>query len=316
MRKIKDLSMCWILLWKQNLMSECSLGHVVIIGIGLIGGSLARALRERDAVSQITGVARSRETLELALKMGVIDNAEIDPVLAMKDADLVILATPVSTIGPILEAIAPHIPAHCVITDAGSVKGSVATAARQVLGEKIDCFVPGHPIAGTEDSGVAASFAELFIDHRVILTPLPENSDEDVQLVQAMWEVCGARVVRMSVEDHDAMLAATSHLPHLLAFSLVDFLSQQERHDDIFSNTAGGFRDFTRIAASNPVMWRDICLANRDELIPLLKSMEQQLASYRALLEEADGEQLQQAFRRAKTARDKLPEVPKVGNDE
>jgi prephenate dehydrogenase len=297
-------------------MSECSLGHVVIIGVGLIGGSLARALREHDAVSQITGVARSRETLDLALQLGVIDNAEIDPVLAMKDADLVILATPVSTIGPLLELIAPHIPPHCVLTDAGSVKGSVATTARQVLGEKIDCFVPGHPIAGTEDSGVAASFAELFIDHRVILTPLPENSEEDVQLVQAMWEICGARVVRMSVEDHDAMLAATSHLPHLLAFSLVDFLSQQERHDDIFSNTAGGFRDFTRIAASNPVMWRDICLANRDELIPLLKSMEQQLASYRVLLEEADGEQLQQAFRRAKTARDKLPEVPKVGNDE
>jgi len=297
-------------------MSECSLGHVVIIGVGLIGGSLARALRERDAVSQITGVARSRETLDLALQMGVIDNAEIDPVLAMKDADLVIIATPVSTIGPLLELIAPHIPAHCVVTDAGSVKGSVVSAARQALGEKIDCFVPGHPIAGTEDSGVAASFAELFIDHRVILTPLPENSEEDVHLVQAMWEVCGARVVRMSLEDHDAMLGATSHLPHLLAYSLVDFLSQQDRHEDIFANTAGGFRDFTRIAGSSPVMWRDICLANRDELIPLLNSMEQQLAAYRELLEKSDGEQLEQAFRRAKTARDKLPEVTKVANDE
>ncbi len=297
-------------------MSECSLGHVVIIGVGLIGGSLARALKAHDAVSQITGVARSQETLDLALQLGVIDNAENDPVQAMKDADMVILATPLSSIAPILEAIADYIPAHCVVTDAGSVKGSVAIAARQALGDKVDCFVPGHPIAGTENSGVAASFAELFVDHRVILTPLAENSETDIKLVQAMWELCGARVVRMSLEDHDAMLGATSHLPHLLAYSLVDFLSQQDRHEEIFANTAGGFRDFTRIAGSSPVMWRDICLANRDELIPLLKSMEQQLADYRELLEKSDGEQLEQAFRRAKTARDKLPEVTKVANDE
>jgi len=296
--------------------SECSLGHVVIIGVGLIGGSLARALKAHDAVSQITGVARSQETLDLALRLGVIDNAENDPVQAMKDADMVILATPLSSIAPILVAIADYIPAHCVVTDVGSVKGSVAIAARQALGGKVDCFVPGHPIAGTENAGVAASFAELFVDHRVILTPLAENTETDIKLVQAMWEVCGARVVRMSLEDHDAMLGATSHLPHLLAYSLVDFLSQQDRHEEIFANTAGGFRDFTRIAGSSPVMWRDICLANRDELIPLLKSMEQQLADYRELLEKSDGEQLEQAFRRAKTARDKLPEVTKVANDE
>ena len=297
-------------------MSECSLGHVVIIGVGLIGGSLARALKAHDAVSQITGVARSQETLDLALRLGVIDNAENDPVQAMKDADMVILATPLSSIAPILVAIADYIPAHCVVTDVGSVKGSVAISARQALGGKVDCFVPGHPIAGTENAGVAASFAELFVDHRVILTPLAENTETDIKLVQAMWEVCGARVVRMSLEDHDAMLGATSHLPHLLAYSLVDFLSQQDRHEEIFANTAGGFRDFTRIAGSSPVMWRDICLANRDELIPLLKSMEQQLADYRELLEKSDGEQLEQAFRRAKTARDKLPEVTKVANDE
>ena len=296
-------------------MPECSLGHVVIIGVGLIGGSLARALRQHDAVSRVTGVARSHETLDLALQMGIIDQAEMDPVLAMKDADLVVLATPVSSIGPILESIADHIPAHCVVTDAGSVKGSVANAARQALGARIDCFVPGHPIAGTENSGVSASFAELFIDHRVILTPLIENSETDIQLVQTMWEVCGATVVRMSVEDHDAMLAATSHLPHLLAFSLVDFLSQQERHDDIFCNTAGGFRDFTRIAASSPVMWRDICMANRDELITLLDSMEKQLASYRTMLQQSNGDQLEQAFQRAKSARDSLPEIAKSGTE-
>ncbi|GBE45011.1 cyclohexadienyl dehydrogenase [bacterium BMS3Bbin11] len=156
----------------------------------------------------------------------------------------------------------------------------------------------------------------MFVDHRVILTPLPENAETDIQLVQTMWEVCGARVVRMSLEDHDAMLGATSHLPHLLAYALVDFLSQQDRNEEIFTNTAGGFKAFTRIVASSPVMWRDICLANRHELIPLLKSMEQQLAGYRELLKNADGEQLQQAFQRAKKARDKLPDVTKVGNDE
>lgn len=290
-------------------MSECSLGHVVIIGVGLIGGSLARALKEHDAVSRITGVARSQQTLDTALELGVIDHAETDPVAAMRDADMIIIATPVSTIAPILAAIVDHIPAHCVVTDAGSVKSSIAKAARQALGDKIDCYVPGHPVAGTENSGVAASFAELFVDHRVILTPLEENSEADIQLVQTMWEVCGAKVVRMSLQDHDAMLGATSHLPHLLAFSLVDFLSQQPRHEEIFANTAGGFRDFTRIAGSNPRMWRDICLANREELIPLLSSMEEQLIEYRKLLQQNDGEKLQQAFERARAAREKLSDL-------
>jgi len=297
-------------------MSECSLGNVVIIGVGLIGGSLARALKEHDAVSRITGVARSQKTLDLALQLGVIDKAENDPVKAMKEADLVVLATPVSTIASILKAIADFIPAHCVVTDAGSVKGEVVAAAREALGNKIDCFVPGHPIAGTENSGVAASYVELFIDHRVILTPLAENAESDIKLVQTMWEVCGANVVRMSMEDHDAMLGATSHLPHILAYALVDFLSQQDRHEEIFANTAGGFRDFTRIVASSPEMWRDICLSNRDELIPLLESMEQQLAGYRKLLEKSDGSQLEKAFQRAKAARDALPEVTRAGNDE
>lgn len=297
-------------------MPEQNFGHVVIIGVGLIGGSLARALRQHKAANRITGVARSRETLDLALQLGVIDQAETDPVEAVRDADLVILATPVSTIGALLTSISTQLPEHCVITDAGSVKGSVVNAARKALGDKVSSFIPGHPIAGTENSGVAASFAELFIDHRVILTPLEENSEEDIQQVQAMWELCGARVVRMSITEHDAILAATSHLPHLLAFSLVDFLSQQDHQEEIFANTAGGFRDFTRIAASSPVMWRDICLANRDELIPLLESMEQTLAGYRKLLEKANGEQLEQSFRRAKTARDQLPEINKAEDED
>jgi prephenate dehydrogenase len=290
-------------------MIDRQLGNVVIIGVGLIGGSLGRALQERNMAARITGVARSRETLDLALQLGVIDEAEQDPAQAVRDADLVLIATPVSVIGELLQSIKAQLPEHCIITDAGSVKGSVVTAAREVLGEGVKKFVPGHPIAGTENSGVAASFAELFIDHKVILTPLAENADADVRLVQDMWQACGANVTCMSVAEHDAILAATSHLPHLLAFSLVDFLAQQDSHEEIFANTAGGFRDFTRIAASNPVMWRDICLANRDQLVPLLESMEGQLEKYRTLLLDANASQLEQAFSRAKKARDQLPEI-------
>jgi len=286
-------------------MSECSLGNVVIIGVGLIGGSLARALKAHDAVSQITGVARSKETLDLALKLGVIDRAETDPVKAMQGADLVVLATPVSTMAPILKAIAGHIPVHCVITDAGSVKGEVVAAARDALGDKIDCFVPGHPIAGTENSGVAASYADLFVNHRVILTPLAENAEADIKLVQTVWEVCGAKVIRMSLQDHDAMLGATSHLPHILAYALVDFLSQQDRHEDIFANTAGGFRDFTRIVASSPVMWRDICLANGDAIQLMIEHFAVDLQELNEAIQNHDGPRLLEFFTSAKRARDR-----------
>ena len=294
-------------------MSNTRFGHVVIIGVGLIGGSLARALKEQGAVERITGVARSSQTLNKALELGVVDAVEANAATAARDADMIVLATPVATIRTLLETMLDAIPAHCIVTDAGSVKGSVVDAARAVLGDRVEQFIPGHPIAGTEESGVEASFPSLYQNRRVILTPLPENRSEDVQQVRDLWEICGATVVEMPVTEHDAILAATSHLPHLLAFALVDFLSARDNQNEIFANSAGGFRDFTRIAASNPVMWRDICLANREQLIPLLGDVQAQLAGYAALLEQGDGEALEQAFKRAKTARDELPGIVASG---
>ena len=289
--------------------SELKLGHVVIIGLGLIGGSLARALREQGAAERITGVARSQQTLDRALELGIVDTVTRDAAAAVNDADIVVLAAPVATIHALFSTIADTLPAHCIVTDAGSVKGSIVAAARAALGDRVARFVPGHPIAGTEHSGVDASFASLFRNRRVILTPLPENDSRDVDIIRAMWECCGAVVSEMPVDEHDAILAATSHLPHLLAFALVDFLSARDNQQEIFANSAGGFRDFTRIAASNPVMWRDICLANREQLIPLLDEVQGQLSEYRQLLEKGDGEALEQAFARAKRARDELPAI-------
>ena len=290
-------------------MADKLLGHVVIIGIGLIGGSLARALKEQGAADRITGVARSQQTLDKALELGVVDAVEQDAGAAVENADIVVLATPVATINTLLNTITDHLPEHCIVTDAGSVKGSIVRAARDALGDRVGCFVPGHPIAGTEESGVEASFSTLYQNRRVILTPLPENNADDVQVIRGMWEHCGATVVEMPVDEHDTILAATSHLPHLLAFALVDFLSARENQQEIFANSAGGFRDFTRIAASNPIMWRDICLANRRQLIPLLNEAQSQLATYASFLEACDGESLEQAFQRAKQARDELPGI-------
>ncbi len=294
-------------------MRNTGFGHVVIVGVGLIGGSLARALKEQGAVQRITGVARSQQTLDRALELGVIDAAESDPASAVKDADIIVIATPVATIQSLLEVMSDAIPAQSIVTDAGSVKGSVVDAARNVLGDRVGQFVPGHPIAGTEESGVDASFSTLYQDRRVILTPLEENDVDAVETVRDMWETCGATVVEMPVKEHDTILAATSHLPHLLAFALVDFLSARDNQREIFANSAGGFRDFTRIAASNPVMWRDICLANREQLIPLLAEVQGQLATYASLLESGDSEALEQAFQRAKTARDELPGIVASG---
>jgi prephenate dehydrogenase len=290
-------------------MADPAFGHVVIVGIGLIGGSLARALKAQGAAERITGVARSQQTLDRALELGIVDAAMRDVSAAVRDADIVVLATPVASINALLAGISASLPEQCVVTDAGSVKGSIVDAARQALGEGVSRFVPGHPIAGTEESGVDASFATLFQHRRVILTPLRENRPGDVALIRTMWESCGAVVSEMPVDEHDAILAATSHLPHLLAFALVDFLSARDNQREIFANSAGGFRDFTRIAASNPVMWRDICLANREQLIPLLSEIQAQLSSYRSLLETGDGLALEQAFERAKRARDELPGI-------
>ncbi|MBK5970548.1 MULTISPECIES: prephenate dehydrogenase [Thiorhodovibrio] len=278
--------------------------RLTIIGVGLIGGSLARALRAAGQVGEIVGCGRSRENLEQALDLGVIDRYEQDPAVAVREADMVFLAVPLSAMRALLASIAPALADGALVTDGGSVKGSVVADARAVFGQVPPWFVPGHPIAGTERSGVGASFPELFRQRRVILTPLPETDPDATARVRAMWQATGAEVTEMTVAHHDEVLAATSHLPHMLAYGLVDALTRMDCSDEIFRYAAGGFRDFTRIASSNPVMWRDICIANRESLSAMLARFSTEMSDLAASIRDADEGDLLEIFTRAKTARD------------
>jgi len=280
--------------------------RLAILGVGLIGGSLARALRDAGHVQEIVGFGRGLANLQRAVELGVVDRIETSLSAAVNAADMVVLATPVGTMSEILKIIAPYLGSDTVVTDVGSVKGSVVSVARSALGKKLDGFVPGHPIAGTERSGVEASLANLFVGRRVVLTPLPENKPETILRVRAMWQAAGAEVVEMSVEHHDEILAATSHLPHLLAYALVDMLAQMEDKREVFAFAAGGFRDFTRIASSDPVMWRDISLANRSAIVQMLKHYRGELDGLIQAIANSEGEKLQQLFTRAKATRDAL----------
>jgi len=282
-----------------------AIGRLAVIGVGLIGGSLARALRAAGEVGEIVGCGRGRENLEHAVELGVIDRYTHDIGEAVADADLVFLAVPLGAMREAFAAIAKTLPVDAVITDGGSAKGSVVTDCRTVAPELLARFVPGHPIAGTERNGVGASFAELYQGRRVILTPLEANEPAAVARVRRMWEACGAEVSEMSVQHHDEVLAATSHLPHMLAFGLVDMLARLKENDEVFRYAAGGFRDFTRIASSNPVMWRDICIANRAALGPMLAGFAEEMNELAARIEAADGEALLAIFERAKAARDR-----------
>lgn len=282
------------------------LKRLCIIGVGLIGGSLARALREADAAGEIVGAGRGRTTLERAVELGVIDRFETDPGAAVRDADMVVVAVPLKAIRPVLASIAGHLPPNCVLTDVGSAKQCVVDDARAVFGTLPAGFIPGHPIAGTERSGVEASFPELFQGRRVILTPLLESEAWAHERVKAMWEATGAEVVDMGVRHHDDVLAATSHLPHVLAYTLVDSLARLDDRAEIFRYAAGGFRDFTRIASSDPVMWRDICLANQTPLLAILRRFGDDLDRLTRAIEQGDGEAIMATFQRAKHARDNL----------
>jgi prephenate dehydrogenase len=280
--------------------------RLAIIGVGLIGGSLARALRDAGHVREIIGFGRGLANLQRAIELGVVDRIETSLSAAVGAADMVVIATPVGSMSEVLAGIAPYLARDAVITDVGSVKGTVATAARTVLGDRLPGFVPGHPIAGTERSGVEASYSSLFVGRRVVLTPLPETRPEAVARVHAMWAAAGAEVVSMSVEHHDEVLAATSHLPHLLAYTLVDLLARLEDRREVFAFAAGGFRDFTRIASSDPVMWRDIALGNRTAIVHMLKEFRAELDGLIDAVAAGDGEKLQDVFARAKAARDAL----------
>jgi len=279
--------------------------RLAIIGVGLIGGSLARALRAAGQVAEVVGCGRGLANLERARELGVVDRITQDPASAVAGADVVFLAVPLGAMRGVFEAIRDHLAPGAILTDGGSVKGSVVADAVAAFGHLPPRLVPGHPIAGTECSGVEASFAELYQDRRVILTPLPDTDPEALARVRALWEACGAEVTLMTVAHHDEVLAATSHLPHMLAFGLVDALARMRENDEIFRYAAGGFRDFTRIASSDPVMWRDICLANREALSAMLARFGIELTDLAEHIRRADGERLLELFARAKAARDR-----------
>lgn len=280
--------------------------RLCVIGVGLIGGSLALALRRADAVGEIVGAGRDEAHLRRAVELGIIDRYNGDPARAVEGADMIVLAVPLGAMGAVCSVIRARLSAHAILTDVGSAKQSVVDAVHAVFGELPARFVPGHPIAGTERSGVEAGFADLFRERRVILTPLPETAPEAVRKVKDMWRRVGAAVEEMKIADHDRVLAATSHLPHMLAFALVDSLARMGDREDVFRFAAGGFRDFTRIASSDPVMWRDVCLANADALLAMMNRYRDDLGVIEEAVRKRDSERLLQIFTRAKSARDAL----------
>jgi prephenate dehydrogenase len=285
--------------------------QLTVIGVGLIGGSLARALREAGEVGEVVGCGRGRANLEKALELGVVDRYSHDIGEAVEGADMVFLGVPLGAMGEAFGAMRQHLLPDAVITDGGSAKRSVVEACRVAFGELCPAFVPGHPIAGTEKSGVEAAFSTLYRGRRVILTPTEATSAAALKKVEAMWQLCGARVTRMEVGHHDEVLAATSHLPHMLAFSLVDVLARMKENDEIFRYAAGGFRDFTRIASSNPVMWKDICLANREALSEMMERYIGEMSELAAVIRAGDGDRLLEIFSRAKAARDRYVDTVK-----
>lgn len=279
---------------------------LVIIGVGLIGGSLSLALKQAGAVGQVVGCGRNLQNLEKGVSLGILDSYTNNIAEAVAGADIVVVAVPLGAMQSVFEQMLPGLESQTIVTDVGSAKASVVEAARLALADRYNQFVPGHPIAGNERSGVEAGFATLFQNRRVILTPTPDNEPEQTGRVISMWETCGATVESMSIEHHDKVLAATSHLPHMLAYALVHHLSHLNEHEEIFRYAAGGFRDFTRIASSDPVMWRDVCLANGPALLELIEQYQEEMSRIAKAIEQRDGEQLSNLFSRAKSERDLL----------
>lgn len=276
---------------------------VVIFGVGLIGGSFALALRRMNAVEEVVGFGRSAQTLAQAQQLGIINRSGSDLAAELGDADLIVLATPVGQMADIMVRIVPHLGAQTLITDGGSTKCDVADHAYKNLAAHISRFIPAHPIAGGEQSGATAARADLYQNKKVILTPLPENSADAVARVRLAWELCGALVSELTPKQHDEVFAAVSHLPHLLSFALVHDLAQRENRDLLLSFAASGFRDFTRIAASSPEMWRDISLANRDALLIEMDRYMSELETLRNALAEANGNKLEEIFSIARSVR-------------
>lgn len=282
---------------------QAEFGKVVVFGVGLIGGSFALGLKAAEQVDEVVGFGRSLATLTQALDLGIIDRVGANAGQEVADADLVLIATPVGQMPEIMARIAPYLGPETVVTDGGSTKSDVVAVARSAFGGRLGQFVPAHPIAGAENSGAGAARADLYREKKVVLTPLPENSVLTVARVRSAWEWCGALIHELDAQEHDRIFAAVSHLPHLLSFALVHELATRDNRDLLFSYAASGFRDFTRIAASHPEMWRDICLANRVALLGELERYRAQLDDLHDALQRGDGEALEQTFAVARSAR-------------
>ena len=277
--------------------------HLTIIGVGLIGGSLAKALRFENAVGHITGFGRTESSLQRAQALGVVDSWSLDLGTAVEQAEVVVIASPVNAISSTFQKLKSCLGDNAIVTDAGSVKGPIVDAAVSGLGDKIVNFVPGHPIAGKEQSGVDAASATLFKGHRTILTPIANTGTEAISTVKDMWETIGAEVVFMEPSAHDELLALTSHLPHALAFILVDLLSRQTNPEDSFDLSAGGFYDITRIASGDPVMWRDIFLSNQQAVLQRLTEFSTAIANLAELINDCDSHGLEQMFKHSNEVR-------------
>lgn len=282
--------------------------RLCIIGVGLIGGSIARAARLHGLCNSIVGYGREQDlqNLQTAKQLGVIDDYTLELSKAVQGADCVVLATPVASLESIFALLKPLWSDNAIYTDVGSTKGSVIAAAERIFGTVPDNFVPAHPIAGAEQSGVTASVNDLFLNKRLIITPIENTNPIAVQKIQRFWEQMGSLVSVMDVAHHDGVLAATSHLPHILAFALVDMLGHKDEQSEIFQYAAGGFKDFTRIASSDPTMWKDICAANKDEIIPLIEQLKGELDKIQRLLETNDTRQLFETFTYARNARQRF----------
>ncbi|MCC2682816.1 MAG: prephenate dehydrogenase [Nitrosospira multiformis] len=293
-------------------MTNTVIHKLVVIGVGLIGGSFALALRKAGMVQHITGVGRSRENMRRALALGEIDEIAGDVESALKDAELVFLAVPVGQTSEIMAQISAHVAPSTIVTDAGSTKQDVVATARSHLSHHLKNFVPGHPVAGAEKSGASAANPDLFRGKNVVLTPLEETSRESTQKVTKLWEACGARVSQMSANRHDEILAAVSHLPHVLAFALMnhvasagDDANDMTQDNDLLRFAGSGFRDSTRIAGSSPEMWRDICLGNREALLNQIDAYQKELTAVREILAQGDGDALERLFAKARSARER-----------
>lgn len=290
--------------------------NITIVGVGLIGGSFALALKNQGVDANIIGFSRNKANLKLAKELNVIDDWTTDVQKASQNADLVLLCIPMKAMKPVMVSMKAFLPNNCIISDAGSVKGCFVDDALAVFGAP-DNIVPGHPIAGKECSGVAEAEADLFANKRVILTPLNGTNKQAVKKVAALWAACGANVEQMDVAKHDQILASTSHLPHVLAFSLVNALNEmqitsnngqdiEKLGESIFKYAAGGFRDFSRIAASDPVMWKDICITNKNAVIAALDVFQKECEQMKTAINNADEQALLERFKQSQLIRNRF----------